>query len=104
MPSSNMYLLSPKEAKKFYKYQNLQCYVIYFEFFSFHFKIDFKMAEEHTNLNEEKLTQLIRKIFQEEFKKQEVHITNIISSNIKITMEEIKKSQESSIFWGYLGH
>ena len=40
------------------------------------------------------MTQLIRKIFQEEFKKQEVHITNIISSNFKITMEEIKKSQE----------
>ena len=55
---------------------------------------NFKMAEEHTTLNEEKLTQLIRKIFQEEFKKQEVHITNIISSNFKITMEEIKKSQE----------
>ena len=57
-------------------------------------KSNFKMAEEHTTLNEEKLTQLIRKIFQEEFKKQEVHITNIISSNFKITMEEIKKSQE----------
>ena len=52
------------------------------------------MAEEYTTLNEEKLTQLVRKIFQEEFKKQEVHITNIISSNFKITMEEIKKSQE----------
>ena len=51
-----------------------------------------KMAEEHTTLNEEKLTQLIRKIFQEQLKKQEVHITNIISSNFKITMEEIKKS------------
>ena len=52
------------------------------------------MAEEHTTLNEEKLTQLIRKIFQEEFKKQEVHITNITRFNFKITMEEIKKSQE----------
>ena len=52
------------------------------------------MAEEYTTLYEQKLTQLIRKIFQEEFKKQEVHITNIISSNFKITMEEIKKSQE----------
>ena len=52
------------------------------------------MAQERTSLNAEKLTQLIRKIFQEEFKKQEVHITNIISSNFKITMEEIKKSQE----------
>ena len=52
------------------------------------------MEEEHTTLNEEKLTQLIRDIFQEEFKKQEVHITNIINSNYKITIEEIKKSQE----------
>ena len=51
------------------------------------------MAEEHTTLNKEKLTQLIRKIFQEEFRKQEVYITNIISSNFKITTEEIKKSQ-----------
>ena len=52
------------------------------------------MAEEHTTLNEEKLLQLIRNIFQKEFKKLEVHITNIISSNFKITMEEIKKLQE----------
>ena len=52
------------------------------------------MADKDTTLKEEKLTQLIRKIFQEEFKNQEVHITNIISSNFKITMKEIKKSQE----------
>ena len=52
------------------------------------------MAEQHTTLNDKKLTQLIRKIFQEEFKKQEECITNIKSSNFKITMEEIKKSQE----------
>ena len=39
------------------------------------------MAEECTTLNEKKLTQLIRKIFQEEFEKQEAYITNIISSN-----------------------
>ena len=50
------------------------------------------MTEEHTTLNEEKLTQLIKKIFQEEFEKQEVHITNIICSKFRITMEEIKKS------------
>ena len=55
------------------------------------------MAEEHTTLKEEKLTELIRKIFQEEFKKQEEHITNIISSNFKMTMEEIKKSQEQEL-------
>ena len=52
------------------------------------------MLGEHTTLNEGKLTQLIKKISQKEFKKQELHITNIISSNLKITMEEIKKSQE----------
>ena len=51
------------------------------------------MAEEHTTLNEEKLTQLIWQI-QEEFKKQEIHIKKIIGSNFKIIMEEIKKSQE----------
>ena len=54
----------------------------------------FKMAEKHTTLIEEKLTQLLRTIFQEEFIKQEVHRTNIISSNFKVTMEEIKKLQE----------
>ena len=59
-----------------------------------HTLLNFKMAEQNTTLNEEKLTQLIRKIFQEEFIKQEVHITNIISSNFKVTIEEIKKSQE----------
>ena len=52
------------------------------------------MAEKHTTLNDERLTQLIRKIFQKEFKKQEVHITNIMSSNFKIIMEDIKKSQK----------
>ena len=52
------------------------------------------MGEEYTTLNEGKLIQLIRKNFQEEFKKQKVHIANIISSNFKIAMEEIKKSQE----------
>ena len=52
------------------------------------------MAEQHTTLSDKKLTQLIRKIFQEELKKQEECITNIKSSNFKITMEEIKKSQE----------
>ena len=59
-----------------------------------HTLLNFKMAEQNATLNEEKLTQLIKKIFQEEFIKQEVHITNIISSNFKITMEEIKKLQE----------
>ena len=62
--------------------------------FNYNSHLNFKMAEEHTTLNKEKLTQLIRKIFQEELKKQEVHITNTISSNFKITMEEIKKSEE----------
>ena len=45
-------------------------------------------------MNKEKLIHLIRTFFQEEFKKQEVHIRNIISSNFKITMDKIKKLQE----------
>ena len=54
----------------------------------------FKMVEEYATLIEEKLTQILWTIFQEEFIKQEVHRTNIISSMFKVTMEEIKKSQE----------
>ena len=52
----------------------------------------FQNGGKHTTLNKEKLTQLIRKFFREELKKQEVHITNIVSSNFKTKMEEIKKS------------
>ena len=52
------------------------------------------MAEGHTTLNKEKLIHLIRTFFQEEFKKQKVHIRNIISSNFKITIDKIKKLQE----------
>ena len=52
------------------------------------------MADADVNLNEAKLTKLIRKIFEEEFQKQEKNIANVISSNRIIIMEEIKKSQE----------
>ena len=37
---------------------------------------------------------VIRNIFKEEFEKQENSIRNLISANFKITMEEIKKSQD----------
>ena len=37
---------------------------------------------------------VIRNIFKEEFEKQENNVRNLISANIKITMEEIKKSQD----------
>ena len=37
---------------------------------------------------------VIRNIFKEEFEKQEKNIGNLISANFKITMEEIKKSQD----------
>ena len=37
---------------------------------------------------------VIRNIFNEEFEKQEKNIGNLISANFKITMEEIKRSQD----------
>ena len=41
-------------------------------------------------LVEEKITKLIRDVFEEECKKQEVNITKIISSNFTLKMKEIK--------------
>ena len=51
-----------------------------------------EMAEASTFFNEENM-KVIRNIFKEEFEKQEKNIENLISTNFKITMEEIKKSQ-----------
>ena len=51
------------------------------------------MAEASTFFNEENM-KVIRNIFKEEFEKQEKNIGNLISANFKITMEEIKKSQD----------
>ena len=44
------------------------------------------------SLDQEKITKLIKDVFKEEFKKQEVNITNIISSNL--TMKEIKSLKQ----------
>ena len=38
---------------------------------------------------EENMKTLIKEIFQEEFKKQEENITNLISGNFKVSMQEI---------------
>ena len=43
-----------------------------------------------TSFDKEKITKLIKKVFEEEFKTQEVNITNIISINFPLTMEDIK--------------
>ena len=43
-----------------------------------------------TSFDKEKITKLIKKVFEEEFKRQEVNITNIISINFPLTMEDIK--------------
>ena len=51
------------------------------------------MAEVSTFFNEENM-KVIRNMFKEEFEKQEKNIGNLISANFKITMEEIKKSQD----------
>ena len=46
----------------------------------------------NTCFNEESMKNLIKSIIQEEFKKQEQNILNIISGNFKIAMDEIKKT------------
>ena len=52
-----------------------------------------EMAEASTFFSEENM-KVIWNIFKEEFEKQEKNIGNLISANFKITMEEIKKSQD----------
>ena len=51
------------------------------------------MSEASTFFNEENM-KVMRNIFKEEFEKHEKNIGNLISANFKITMEEIKKSQD----------
>ena len=51
------------------------------------------MAEASKSFNEENI-KVIRNIFKEEFEKQEKNISNLVSANFKITMGEIKKSQD----------
>ena len=48
------------------------------------------MATEDTRISEEILGLLMKEIFQEEFKKQERNILDIISGKFEITMNEIK--------------
>ena len=40
--------------------------------------------------DEERMTRLIKKVFEDEFKKQEQNLAKIISGNLEITMQEIK--------------
>ena len=47
------------------------------------------MAAEHTSISEEGLPLFMKEIFQEELKKQERNILNIISGNFEITMNKI---------------
>ena len=39
--------------------------------------------------DEERITKPIKKVFEDEFKKQERNLTKIISGNLEITMQEI---------------
>ena len=48
------------------------------------------MAAEHMWISEEKLALLMKEIFQEEFKKQERNILNIIRGNFEITWMKSK--------------
>ena len=45
-------------------------------------------------LDEEKITKIIKQVFEKEFKKQEVNITKIISSYFTLTMKEIKSLKQ----------
>ena len=40
--------------------------------------------------DEERIRKLIKKVFEDEFKKQEQNLAQIISGNLGITMQEIK--------------
>ena len=53
-----------------------------------------KATAKHTSISEERLALLMEEIFQEEFKKQERNILNIISGNFEITMNEIKNLKQ----------
>ena len=40
--------------------------------------------------DEERIAKLIKRVFEDEFKKQEQNLAKIISGNLEITMQEIK--------------
>ena len=44
--------------------------------------------------DEERITKLIKKVFENEFKKQQQNLAKIISDNLEITMQEIKSLQK----------
>ena len=48
--------------------------------------------DDNTNMlhDQERITKLIKKVFEDEFKKQEQNLAKIISGNLEITMQEIK--------------
>ena len=48
-------------------------------------------ATKCTCLSQERLTELIKSIFKEEFEIQQKNIVTLISGNFEITMQEIKK-------------
>ena len=55
---------------------------------------DDKVADKNSKLNDEKcLTQLIRKVFKDEFAQQE----NLISGNISITKQQIEKVKNEAL-------
>ena len=40
--------------------------------------------------DEERITKIIKKVFEDEFKKQQQNVAKIMSGNLEITMQEIK--------------
>ena len=43
--------------------------------------------------DEERITRVIKKVFEAEFKKQEQNLAKIISGNLEISMQEIRANQ-----------
>ena len=64
-----------------------QYFLLTFLFSNYSIRIHSKMVTRpKISLDEEEITKLIKEVFKEEFKKQEVNITKIISSNFMLTM------------------
>ena len=59
---------------------------------NYFFVLKFKNVADNTDMlrDEERITKLIKKVFENEFKKQEQNLAKVISGNLEITMPEIK--------------
>ena len=59
------------------------------------FSIEIEIMADNTDMlrDEERITKVIKKVFEAEFKKQEQNVAKIISGNLEISMQEIRANQ-----------